>query len=344
MTSERYRIAQWGTGHTGLNSLRSIIEHPEFDLVGVRVYSDDKVGRDAGELCGIEPTGIVATRDIGEILAARPDCVMYMPLLDHHSIDDMCRILEAGSNIVTTVTGFPHAPSIEPGIRARLEAACAAGNTSLYGTGSCPGFITEVVPLALLVMERRFENLKISQFADVSTRKSPKFLRTLYGIDPADANTADGAVRSTDADGFALRQVADAINLPIDRVEGTCEVAVSTKDVEIDVMTVPAGTVGAWRQDIVAYRDDKPLLEYTRIKYAVKDLEPAWEILNTGWHVSVRGDVPLEMDLRFATQSYGSWSAGINANLPINSVTSVIQARSGILSTAELPLIPNFGA
>ncbi|GGM98218.1 NAD(P)H-dependent amine dehydrogenase family protein [Streptomyces fuscichromogenes] len=342
MAGKRYRVAQWATGHTGISSLRSIIEHPQYDLVGLRVYADDKVGRDAGELCGLASTGVVATRDIEEILAARPDCVMYMPLLHQESIDDMCRILESGSNIVTTVVGFPHAGTLDPGVRERVEAACSRGGTSLYGTGSCPGFITEVVPLALLVMERRFDNIAIAQYADLSTRRSPEFLREIFGIDPATADLADGAARSERTDGAALRQIADAMSVPIDDITATSEIAVATKDTEIGVMTVPAGTVGAWRQDITGYHRGSPLFSYSRVKYVVRDLEPAWEVLNTGWHVSVRGDVPMEMDLRFASDGYGTWSPGINANLPVNSVADVCDARPGILTTAELPLVPNF--
>ncbi|MEU9269087.1 dihydrodipicolinate reductase [Streptomyces sp. NPDC048251] len=342
MAGKRYRVAQWATGHTGMSSLRSIVEHPELDLVGLRVYADEKVGRDAGELCGLAPTGVVATRNIDDILAARPDCVMYMPLLHNESIDDMCRILESGSNIVTAVVGFAHADTIDPGIRERIEQACARGGTSLYGTGSCPGFITEVVPLALLVMERKLDCLSIVQYADLSNRRSPEFLRTIYGIDPATADLTDGATRSEMADGAALRQIAAAMSVPIDNMTATSSIAVSTKTVEIDVMTIPAGTVGAWRQDIAGFHKGSPVLEYSRVKYVVRDLEPAWEVQNTGWHVSVRGDVPMEMDLRFGTENYRDWSPGINANLPVNSIADVCDARSGILTTAELPLVPNF--
>jgi hypothetical protein len=61
VTAKRYRVAQWGTGHSGMPALRALIEHPTFEFVGVRVYSEAKAGRDAGDLCGLGPTGILAT-------------------------------------------------------------------------------------------------------------------------------------------------------------------------------------------------------------------------------------------------------------------------------------------
>ena len=75
----RYRVVQWATGNVGSRALRRAIEHPHIDLVGVYVHSADKVGRDAGELCGIARTGIAATHSIEDVIALRPDCVMYMP-------------------------------------------------------------------------------------------------------------------------------------------------------------------------------------------------------------------------------------------------------------------------
>ncbi|CAI7979157.1 2,4-diaminopentanoate dehydrogenase [Frankia sp. Hr75.2] len=343
MDTGRYRVAQWATGHTGMSSLRSVIEHPRFDLVGVYVYSDAKVGRDAGELCGVEPTGITTTRDIEEILAARPDCVMYMPLLDHESIDDMCRLLASGANIVTTITTFHHPGSVDPVVRARIEKACEQGGTSLYDTGSCPGFITEVLPLALTLMERRLDRFTIDQFADLSTRRSPEFLGKFFGIYPDGADLKDGADRTASTDGASLRQIADAMSVPLDDLTATSKVAVAVNTVEIGVMTIRAGTVGAWRQRIVGYHQGKPLLEYSRTMYVTKDLEPAWDVLDTGWHITVRGDAPMDLDLRFATESYGWYSPGINANLPVNSVPAVCAAPPGILTTADLRLIPSFG-
>jgi len=235
MQQERYRVAQWATGHTGMHSLRKIIEHPHYDLVGLYVYSDAKAGQDAGGLCGSEPTGVIATREIEDIVAARPDCVLYMPMLDHESIDDMCRLLESGANIVTTVPHFYHPPSLDPEVRQRLEATCKRGGTSLYCTGPGPGFISEVLPMTLTLLERRVDLISIVQFADVSDRQSPEFITRFFGIDPATADMREVANRSARTDGISLRQLADALGVPLDDVTVTAIPALARKRVRIGV-------------------------------------------------------------------------------------------------------------
>jgi hypothetical protein len=68
-----YRVVQWTTGNVGRRALRAIVAHPELDLVGCYAWSPEKVGRDAGELAGIDALGVSATDDIEALLALEPD-------------------------------------------------------------------------------------------------------------------------------------------------------------------------------------------------------------------------------------------------------------------------------
>ena len=47
------KVIQWATGGVGRAAIEGIVAHPELELVGCWVHSDDKVGRDVGELCGM---------------------------------------------------------------------------------------------------------------------------------------------------------------------------------------------------------------------------------------------------------------------------------------------------
>lgn len=98
--ARRYRVIQWATGNIGARALRTVIEHPHLDLVGVYVTSAAKTGKDAAELCGLgEPTGINATDSVDAIMAIEADCVLYMPALTDY--DQICRLLASGKNVVT---------------------------------------------------------------------------------------------------------------------------------------------------------------------------------------------------------------------------------------------------
>ena len=108
-----YRVVQWATGVVGSSSLRAIIGHPKLQLVGHYVHSPEKDGRDSGELCGLDPVGVRATRSIDEIVALKPDCVLYMQ--EGTNVEDLCRLLAAGINALAFV------PIDHPEIAALLE-------------------------------------------------------------------------------------------------------------------------------------------------------------------------------------------------------------------------------
>ena len=92
------RVIQWATGFVGQESIKGILAHPELELVGCWVHSPDKVGRDAGEICGIEPTGVIATNSIDELLALGADAVVYSPVLADEG--EILQFLEAAARRV----------------------------------------------------------------------------------------------------------------------------------------------------------------------------------------------------------------------------------------------------
>ena len=346
MTDKRYRVAQWGTGHSGMAALRALIQHPNFDLVGVKVYSDEKAGRDAGELCGLGPSGVIATRNIDDIIAAKPDCVAYMPVT--YDVDDICRFLESGVNISTLLEHFHDPESLDPQVRQRIEAACQRGGTSLYSAGTSPGFVTEPLPVVLTSLQRRLDYLRIEEFADISDRDSPEMMSLLFGSQPA-PELVSGIEQSTASSyGASLRQLAKALSLPLDDVTATATVATATKPVQTAVGIFDAGTVAAWRIEINGIRAGKPLLQMIPTWYITADLEPAWSIPfpGQGWHVTVEGDVPLDVAIRFTwpTEEERALSGYGNANRPVNAVPYVCGAPPGILNTFKMPyIIPILG-
>ena len=62
---------------SGDRSIDSSLDHPDLELVGFYVYSDGKVGRDAGEIAWREPVRVVATDQLEEILALDADMVVH---------------------------------------------------------------------------------------------------------------------------------------------------------------------------------------------------------------------------------------------------------------------------
>lgn len=94
------RVFQVATGNVGTEMIRRIASHPDLELAGLHCYSPEKVGRDAGELVGLEPNGVIATGTVEEIVAAKPDVLTFHGVFPDEDL--YVKVLEAGIDIVTT--------------------------------------------------------------------------------------------------------------------------------------------------------------------------------------------------------------------------------------------------
>jgi len=339
------RVVQWATGNIGSRSLRHVIQHPGLTLAGVYVTSEAKAGQDAGDLCGLPPTGVAATSDAEEILVLGADCVLYMPALS--DLDEVCAILAAGTNIVTTRGDFHHPASMSPADRDRVERACAEGGASIHSTGSSPGFISEAIPLVLASIQRRLDALTINEYADLSSRDSPDLLFNLMGFGhPVQDFPPERFQYGAYSFGPSMRLVAEAVGLPLDSVTSTGEVAVTPEKLTIAAGTLGAGTVAAQRMTVTGTHADRALMTFTATWYCTEALDPAWHVRGDGWHVQVDGDAPLDIDIRFAIPDgrMGEMTPGYTANRAVNAVPYVCAAAPGIRTTVDLPqIIPVLG-
>lgn len=348
-TPRRYRVVQWATGNVGTRALRRAIEHPRLEVVGVWVHSADKAGKDAGELAGLAPIGVKATQCLEDILALHPDCVLYMPHVCNY--DELCRLLEAGINVVTTRMELQNPAAFDPAMHARIEAACQRGNSSIHATGSSPGFITEALPLALTSIQRRLDRFSVIEFADCSPRNSPEMIFDMMGF-----GQPPGAVNQAQLDHarmcFApsLQLIATALGLPIERFEVSGQQGMARRDLQIAAGTIPAGTVAATKTTVSGIHRGRELLNFTTLWFVGMDVETSdrqpWDFRASGWHVLVEGDCPLDVSISFPVkpENYAGMTPGLTAHRPVNAVPYVCEAPAGIQTIITLPqIIPHLG-
>lgn len=342
-SGRKLRVVQWATGQIGRHAMRKVIEHPGLDLVGVYVFSESKAGLDAGEICGLPPTGIMATRKVDDIIALAPDCVLYMQ--EGVDLDVICRLLEAGINIVTTRAEFHYAPSIDPATRERVEAACRKGGSSIHATGASPGFITEAMPLVLASVQRKIDRIVIEEFVNMVDGCSPFMLfETMgYGKPPAsfDAHRL-GMVHN----GFrqSLELLGAALGKPIETIEASAETACATVPILVPGEgggIIEPGTLAAERVTLDAMHDGKPFITMRANWYCSRDIDANWPLREVGWRVQVEGDCPLDVTIHFpiAKDKMFETLPGSIAHRPVNAIAAVCAGEPGILSTLDLPHI-----
>jgi 2,4-diaminopentanoate dehydrogenase len=341
MTGRPYRVVQWATGEIGGRALREVIRDPDLELVGLVVYGKDKDGVDAGVLCGEEPTGVLATTDRASIVGLGADCVLYMP--GTYDLDDVVALLAAGTNVVTTCGDFfaGGRPLGEAG-RQRVLAACEQGGSSIYATGSSPGFISEALPLTLLSLQRKVALVAIEEYANISQRNSPHMIFEQMGFGkPMGPAAPERSAYLQSQFSPSLAMIGEAAGRPVDEWSAHGELAAASHDVTIAAGVVKAGTVGAMRTTILGKSEGTVALSFSATWYCTQDIDADWDMLDTGWRVKVDGDTPLKVTVEFPVplEELGGMTPGLTAHRPVNSIIPVCQAAPGFVRTADLPML-----
>ena len=340
------RVVQWATGKVGACALGAVINHPRLQLVGVWVHSPEKAGRDAGDLCGLPRTGVLATRKLEEIIALDPDCVLYMP--EGFYPDEVCRLLESGANIVTTRGELHNPAKLGPALRERIETACRRGNSSIHCVGSSPGFITEALPIVLLSLQRRLDCLTVNEYADMVAGCSAAMLFDTLGYgQPLGDHDKDRVLGTHIWFAHSFQTIADAIGLPFDDISMKGELAAAKSPVYVEDRVIAPGSLAAERITVAGLRNGKPILQIRAHWYATKDIDVDWQLRDTGWRVVVEGDAPLDVTINFpiSPDKVADTLGLYTAYRPVNCIAYVCAAPAGIRTTVELPqVIPYLGS
>jgi len=340
-----HRVIQWATGSVGRHAIPAIVEAADLELVGVWVHSDEKVGNDAGELAGIAPLGIRATGSIDELLALDADCVLYAPLLAN--LDEMCRILEAGKNIVTP-TGWVFLK--DPEVVERLEGACKAGAVSFHGTGIHPGFGGDRLPLVISALSRRIDKVKVAEICDLSNMsESPEMIfdQLGFGATPEQASKEPPALLGVMSQIFceSMDMVAAGLGFELDEYRTGYEFALATRDVETGAGTIAKGHVAGQHYHYTGYVRGQPMIEFRTYWKMTDDMEPRWPYDATlEYRVEIEGDPPLRCSFGPVTDGtsseFGLLATSMNC---VNAIAPVCCAPPGIRTPLDLPLLTGRG-
>ena len=343
-----YRVVQWATGNQGVEAIRAVLDRPDFELVGAKVYGHEKEGSDAGVLAGREPCGVTATRDIDAILALAADCVAYFPR--HASIDEVCRILASGANVVTTAFLF-HPRSLPAADLSRLEAACAEGNSSVHGTGLNPGNLSGVLPLALSGMSRSIERVTLQERADWSFYESTHitFDNMRFG-QPVEEVSEEASQFLAFNSGIFQEEVAligQALGAGLDDITSSVELAVADRDHEIFGIPLRAGTVSGQRWHWQGRRAGQVLVEIETLWTVGGEYPAHWPTPLDGWTLTLEGEPSIRAHV-LTLMSYEKIlpiaehvraASVATAMQAINAIPVLCQAPAGVRTMADLPLV-----
>jgi 2,4-diaminopentanoate dehydrogenase len=356
MSAQPKRVVVWGTGFVGRMVIPEVVRHPAFELVGVGVANPDKVGRDAGELSGIEPVGIAATDDAEALVDLQPDALVHFGPTAAHAQDnirDIGTFLRAGIDVCSTSMTpwvWPTMSLNPPSWIDPITEACEAGGSSCFTTGIDPGFANDLFPLTLMGLcgeVRQVRALEILDYInyegdyedEMGIGRPPEFVPLL--------EHTDILVMSW---GATVPMMAHAVGIELDEITTTWEKWVTDQPVKTAKGLIEPGCVAAIRFTINGIYRGEPRICLEHINRVGAAAAPDWPRGNENdvYRVVIDGSpsITQETAFRFTDGSgrdaaaAGCLATGLRA---LNAVPAVNQLPPGWVTALDLPLIPGFG-
>jgi 2,4-diaminopentanoate dehydrogenase len=347
-----YRVVHYGTGFAGIHALRGIIDHPELELVGLVVHSDDKVGRDAGELAGMASLGVVATADIDEAIASDADAFCYMATTQGRlkiAIGELQRILASGKNVATTSFGMLINPAMtRADVLADLTTAAEQGGATLLSTGIDPGFFSDLVPVIMSGCSRRIDSIRVYELAVYeSGHQSDQVAFDICAF----GQPIDTVPPMVNPAGLAqwrgvVEAIAQQLDVELDDVVTGYELWPADHAFDYQGRRIEAGTIAGFRFELAGTVGGTTRIAVEHVTRTDPDQAPDWPrgLAGDAYRVVIDGSPRLDCEFNFRDgDDHLAGGFNITAMRAVNAIPALCRAEPGIVSTFDLPLVTGRG-
>jgi 2,4-diaminopentanoate dehydrogenase len=350
------RIVVWGTGFVGRMVIAEVVKHPGFELAGVGVSDPDKIGRDAGDICGVGTIGIDATGDVDELISLKPDALVHYGPTAAHAKDNIRLIsafLRAGIDVVSTAMtpwvwpAMKQNPShwIEP-----ITDACAEGGASCFTTGIDPGFANDLFPMTLMGLCAEIRTVRALELLDYVNYTGDYEVEMGIGRPPEYTALLENTDILVMSWGATVPMIAHAAGIELDEITTTWEKWVTDVPIETAKGRINPGEVAAIRFTINGVYNGEIRIQLEHVNRIGNDAAPDWPrgTQNDVYRVEIEGtpSITQETAFRFTDGSgrdaaaAGCLATGIRA---LNAVPAVNDLPAGWVTALDLPLIAGAG-
>ncbi len=343
------KVVVWGTGNVGRPAIRAVLAHTDLELVGCVVANPDKVGMDAGEIAGVAPTGVIATDDGAQLLAVKPDCVVYTATADtrpEQALADLTACLDAGVNVVSTAFyALLHPATAPEDLLRQIREACADSGASVFISGIDPGWAMDALPIMLSAASSGIREIRAREIFNYALYDQPQVVREVIGfgqpMDQLPIMLHDIAIELVWAP--MLRVVGDALGRPVESIEVEVERGPLEQAIEVPSMgRFEKGTQGAFRFEICGINNGQRLYVIEHVTRIDDSCAPDWPYPPEGGgchQVIISGNPDLHVTIHGHDHYEHGPAGGGNAtaaNWIVNAIPSVCDARPGPLAITDI--------
>ena len=328
MAQKKIRVIQYGLGPIGIETARLVTKKTGMEIVGAVDISKDLVGRDLGEILGLDKRLDVMVTDNGKALFAKTsaDVVLHTTGSRIRKIyPELEEIIRAGLNIISSSEELLFPLKENAALAKNVDELAKKHHVTVLGTGVNPGFVMDALPLFLTAVCQDVRKIHMERIVDAGTRRYPLQKKVGAGM-TTDTFYEKIGKRELGHVGLleSLYLVAEKLGMALDDVIETIDPVVTENNIKTQYFSLKPGDVAGIRHSVRGIKNEETLISLDLRMYIGAD-DP---------HDSVHIVGTPEIRLRIEGGVAGDQAT---AAVLVNSIPPVIDARPGLATVKDLP-------
>ena len=323
--SEKIKVAQFGLGPIGVESIKLALEKDWIEVVGGVDIDPKKAGKTIGDITGKSSSARVF-KSFDELWEhAKPQVVLHTAgSKADGAITQIKPMAERGISVVSSCEEL-----LVPKFRARkladeLDAICKKSGAKVLGTGVNPGFVMDLLPICMTGVSRTVEHIYVERVVNATTRREPLQRKIGSGMDPDEMRRLFKEGKAGHA-GFleSLALLGHAMGWTFTESYELFEPVIAPFDITTKFFTVKKGQCCGIHQIVVA-KTGQTQRVHMDLKMYLDAKDP---------HDSIRitGDPPLEVRINGGVAGDSATVASL-----VNAIPRVLKAPAGVLLMTDV--------
>ncbi len=327
------KVVIYGLGPIGAKMVQFLLSRRSFDIVGAVDIASDKIGKDIGEIAGMEkPYGVLIEANGAKVLEkAKPHVVVLTTTSILEKIKpQIMEIIEHGVNVVSTCEELTFPWVTNPVIAKEIDNQAQQKGVSVLATGVNPGFLMDFLPLAVTAVCRQVDNITVYRVQDATNRRLSFQQKVGVGItiNEFHERVKKGALRHVGLT-ESMHMIASKIGWHLGKTEDIIEPVVAEKRTFLKDKTIEKGDVLGVKQTGLGYVGQEVVITLNFI--AAAGIDQSYD------RIVVNGIPVVDMSIK----------NGINGDIAtcamvMNAIPVVLQARPGLRTMADIEPVSCF--
>lgn len=329
------RVMHFGLGPIGVGVLRQVATRKGFKAVGGIDIDPAKVGKDLGEIAGLDrKLNLQVTDDpVAAIKTARPDVVVLCTLSSLRAVMPQIEtVLKLRVPIVSTTEELAYPYYSNKRLAKRIDELARKAKVAVVGTGVNPGYVMDALPIMLTGACERVDSIRVDRIQDARSRRLPfqKKIGSGLTVEQFQDKVKAGTVRHVGLT-ESVAMIADALGWKMARITDTIQPKVAEQQVSSQFLTVEPGLVCGLIQDGIGYtREGRPAITLHMEAYL-----GAPESYDA---------VTIEGQPNLSSRVQGGFHGDVvTASITVNTIPKILTAPPGLRTMRDMVLPSYFG-